>query len=51
MIKNIPHSVQARLMNLSRASGVAYQQIVTRYLQERLLSRLSHSVYVDNFIL
>lgn len=51
MIKNIPHSVQARLMNLSRASGVAYQQIVTRYLQERLLSRLSQSVNVDNFIL
>ncbi len=51
MIKNIAHSVQARLLNLSKASGVAYQQIVTRYFQERLLSRLSKSRYVENFIL
>lgn len=51
MIKNIAHSVQARLLNLSKSVGVAHQQIVTRYFQERLLSRLSHSRFVDNFIL
>lgn len=51
MIKNIPHSVQSRLLNLSKSSGVPYQQIVTRYFQERLLNRLSRSIYVDNFIL
>jgi len=51
MIKNIPHSVQTRLLNLSKKLGVAYQQTVTRYLQERILSRLSRSIYVDNFIL
>ncbi len=51
MIKNIAHSVQARLLNLSKSSGVGHQQIVTRYFQERLLSRLSHSRFVENFIL
>lgn len=51
MIKNIAHSVQARLLNLSKSSGVGHQQIVTRYFQERLLSRLSHSRFVGNFIL
>ncbi len=51
MIKNIAHSVQARLLNLSKSSGVGHQQIVTRYFQERLLSRLAHSRFVENFIL
>lgn len=51
MIKNIAHSVQSRLLNLSKSTGVGHQQIVTRYFQERLLSRLSHSRFVDNFIL
>lgn len=51
MIKNIAHSVQARLLNLSKAKGVPYQHIVTRYFQERLLYRLSHSKFRDNFIL
>ncbi len=51
MIKNIAHSVQNRLLNLSKSSGVGHQQIVTRYFQERLLSRLSHSRFVGNFIL
>lgn len=51
MIINVAHSVQARLLNLSKAKGVPYQQIVTRYFQERLLWRLSHSGFRDNFIL
>ncbi len=51
MIKNLAHSIQSRLLNLSKSSGVAHQQIITRYFQERLLCRLSHSRFVGNFIL
>lgn len=51
MKTNVTHSIQARLLNLSKETGVGYQQIITRYFQERLLSRLSRSDYRENFIL
>ena len=51
MKTNVTHSIQARLLNLSKETGVGYQQIITRYFQERLLSRLSRSDYRGNFIL
>ncbi|MDP9175716.1 MAG: nucleotidyl transferase AbiEii/AbiGii toxin family protein [Planctomycetota bacterium] len=54
-MKNPPHniaaSVRQRLLNLSKASGVDYNQLLIRYAIERLLYRLSRSVHRDNFVL
>ena len=44
-------SIRAVLMNLSRKEGLPFQQVITRYLHERLLYRLSLSEYRQNFIL
>lgn len=53
-IKEIHHysrSVKAKLLNISRNERQGYQMLVTRYLQERLLYRLSISSYRDRFFL
>ena len=51
MITGSPTSVRAVLMNLSQREGLPFQQVITRYLHERLLYRLSMSRYKQNFIL
>ena len=51
MITGSPTSVRAVLMNLSQKEGLPFQQVITRYLHERLLYRLSMSIYKQNFIL
>ena len=51
MKTNIGHSVKSRLLNIAKETGKSYQQVLTRYFQERLLSRLSISPYKENFIL
>lgn len=45
------HSVKTRLLNASDHNNRRYQQLLTRYLQERFLSRLSISPYKSKFIL
>lgn len=50
-IHNFGCSVKARLLNISRNERQGYQMLVTRYLQERLLYRLSISRYHDRFFL
>jgi len=35
--KNVPASVKARLLNVSRETGEDFQQLLTRYAVERLL--------------
>ena len=50
-INNFGHSVKAKLLNISRNEKLGYQMLVTRYLQERLLYRLSISPYHDHFLL
>lgn len=50
-IHNFGCSVKAKLLNISRSEGQRYQMLVTRYLQERLLYRLSISPYHDRFFL
>lgn len=50
-MNNISHSVRARLLNIARDNNIPYQQLITRYFQERILSRLSKSSFRDNFIL
>ena len=49
--KNIVASVQARLVERSRESGVEHQLTLARFGGERLLYRLSKSTYADRFIL
>lgn len=50
-IHNFGRSVKDRLLNISRSGKIGYQVLVTRYLQERLLYRLSISPYHDHFVL
>lgn len=50
-IHNFARSVKDRLLNISRSGKIGYQVLVTRYLQERLLYRLSISPYHDHFVL
>ncbi|WP_042371684.1 nucleotidyl transferase AbiEii/AbiGii toxin family protein [Bacteroides neonati] len=48
---NYGQSVKARLLNLAKQENIRYQQLVTRYFQERLLFRLSLSEYRTHFVL
>ena len=48
---NYGQSVKSRLLNLAKKENIRYQQLVTRYFQERLLFRLSQSEYRDHFVL
>lgn len=49
--KNIPASIRARLLNISRERRENFQSLLSRYARERLLYRLSQSPYRDRFIL
>ena len=49
--RNVGASVRARLRNLSRETGQSFELILTRYALERLIYRLSTSVYADRFVL
>lgn len=49
-VKNDGVSVRDKLKNLI-GEGTTYQQILIRYMHERLLYRLSESRYRDNFYL
>ena len=49
--KNIVASIQARLVERSRALGVEHQLTLARFGGERLLYRLSKSEFADRFIL
>jgi len=50
-IKNVAASVQARLRNVARETGTDFQILLSRYVLERLLYRLSVSSHRDRFIL
>lgn len=51
MAKNIGHSVKRKLLNASDHNNRRYQQLLTRYMQERFLYRLAVSPYRSKFIL
>ncbi len=51
MIKDIAASVKARLLNFSKMQGRMFDEVLTMYMLERLLYRLSCSDYQKNFIL
>jgi predicted nucleotidyltransferase component of viral defense system len=49
--KNIAASVRARLLARARTTGQAVDLLLTRFVHERLLYRLSRSRYEDRFVL
>jgi predicted nucleotidyltransferase component of viral defense system len=50
-IQNMGASVRARLLNISREKNQTFQLVLTRYVIERLLYRLSQTKHRDRFIL
>lgn len=50
-MKNIADSVKARLKNIADAKKINFEFLCLKFLQERLLYRLSISKYKSNFIL
>lgn len=50
-IKNHGRSVKTKLLGVSKTEGTFYQTVLTRYFQERLLYRLSQTLYRENFLL
>ena len=51
MSKDLAASVRARLLNLAKAEGTDFNQLLVRYALERLLYRLSQSAHADQFLL
>ena len=47
---NVAASVRQRLLNRARTEGEDFQTLLTRYVLERLLYRLSRSPYRDRFV-
>lgn len=50
-VRNVGASVRARLLALARQKGQAFDLLLTRYVIERLLHRLSISTHRDRFVL
>jgi predicted nucleotidyltransferase component of viral defense system len=50
-IANLPASIRARLLALSKATSQTFDLVLTRFALERLLYRLSKSQYADRFVL
>jgi nucleotidyltransferase AbiEii toxin of type IV toxin-antitoxin system len=48
---NIAASVRARLLNLARRTNQPFDVLLTRFVHERLLYRLSCSPHADRFVL
>lgn len=51
MSKDRAASVRARLLNMAKAQGVDFNQVLVRFALERMLYRLSQSAHVDGFLL
>jgi len=50
-IKDLPASVNRRLLNQAREQGLAFQDLCQRFAMERFLYRLSVSPHADRFVL
>ncbi|WP_298648870.1 nucleotidyl transferase AbiEii/AbiGii toxin family protein, partial [uncultured Proteiniphilum sp.] len=50
-IKNIEKSIRSRLFSLAGHQQLSYQMLIIRYAHERLLYRLSRSIYRERFYL
>jgi predicted nucleotidyltransferase component of viral defense system len=51
MIHDLAASIRARLLNIAKAEGVDFNQVLVRYALERLLFRISQSQYANQFLL
>lgn len=51
MSQDLAASVRARLLNIAKAEGVDFNQVLVRYTLERFLYRLSQSPHADRFVL
>ena len=50
-MNNVAASVRARLLNVAKAQGVDFNQVLVRFALERILYRLSQSEHADRFLL
>lgn len=48
---NVPASVHARLMNIAKASGRPFNEVLQHFALERFLFRLSKSAHAEHFVL
>ena len=48
---NVAASVRARLLNVAKAQGVDFNQVLVRFALERILYRMSQSQHADRFLL
>lgn len=51
MNKNLAASVRARLLNVAKAQGVDFNQVLIRFALERILYRMSRSAHAERFLL
>lgn len=51
MSKNLDLSIRAKLLNIAKEKKVTLDYVVLRYMQEKLLRRISISKFKENFIL
>lgn len=51
MNKDLAASVRARLLNVAKAQGADFNQVLVRFALERILYRLSQSAHADHFLL
>lgn len=51
MSKDFAASVRARLLNIAKAQGADFNQVLVRFVLERILYRLSQSAHADHFLL
>ncbi|SFI18025.1 Nucleotidyl transferase AbiEii toxin, Type IV TA system [Collimonas sp. OK307] len=51
MTKGLAASVRARLLNVAKAQGTDFNQVLVRFALERMLYRLSQSKHADQFLL
>ena len=50
-MNNVAASVRARLLNVAKAQGVDFNQVLVRFALERILYRLSQSEHADHYLL
>lgn len=50
-MNDLAASVRARLLNVARAQGADFNQVLVRFALERILYRLSRSPYAEHFLL
>ncbi|MBW8831375.1 MAG: nucleotidyl transferase AbiEii/AbiGii toxin family protein [Burkholderiales bacterium] len=48
---NVAPSVRARLLNVAKAQGVDFNQVLVRFALERILYRMTQSQHADRFLL